>query len=64
MTKIVTVTKSVRRLVEADKAFTVTVVAEPRPYEPPDDDRAYLPEFGVDRENVLEFDRIRLVTYD
>ena len=64
MTKHVTITGAFRELVRPNEPFTVTIVCEPVPYDPPKDDGPYLPEFDVDRENVLEFDRLRIVTYD
>jgi len=64
MTKTVTITSPLRRLIDPAREFTVTFVADPMPYKSPDDGRPYLPEFNVDRENVLEFDQLRVVTYD
>lgn len=64
LTKSITITGPLRERVRPGEEFTVTVIADPVPFEAPSDDRPYLREFEVDRENLLAFDELRLVTYD
>ena len=65
MTKVVTVTRAfLKRIGDVARPFKLTLVADPVPYTPPQDGRPYLPEFGVDRDNLLSFDSVRVVTYD
>ena len=65
MTKVVTVTRAfLKRLADVTERFTLTLVADPVPYRPPQGGGPYLPEFNVDRDNLLHFDSVRVVTYD
>lgn len=64
LTKSITVSEALRSLVKSGEEFILTIVAVPIAYEPPDAKRPYLPEFDVDRSNVLSFEEIRVVTYD
>lgn len=64
LAKSVNITGPARQMITPAEPFTITIVADPVAFEPPDDDGPYLHEFDVDRKNVLLFDRLRLVTYD
>ena len=63
LTKYVVITSVLRQALEQSDEFTITIVADPLDYTPPDDGLSYLPEFNVDRDNVLEFDQLRVLTY-
>ncbi|MCY4386685.1 MAG: hypothetical protein OXC18_06220 [Desulfurellaceae bacterium] len=65
LTKAVSITGALKNvLASLNDEFTISIVAIPIEYSPPDDGRDYLPEFDIDRDNVLEFEEMRIVTYD